>query len=50
MPAARIARDLENTAFPAAGTEWWAQLMGRTPLSSQLGFIPMVPGSHAGRG
>ena len=29
--------------FPAAGAEWWAQLMGKTPLSSQLGFIPMVP-------
>ena len=29
--------------FPAAGSEWWAKLMGKTPLSSQLGFIPMVP-------
>ena len=25
--------------FPAAGIEWWAELMGRTDLESQVGFM-----------
>jgi 3-oxoadipate enol-lactonase len=29
--------------FPAAGTEWWIKLMGRTARSTQLGFIAAVP-------
>jgi pimeloyl-ACP methyl ester carboxylesterase len=29
-----------GSAFPAAGTAWWQQLMDETALSTQLGFIP----------
>ena len=29
--------------FPREGYEWWIRLMGRTPLSTQLGFIGAVP-------
>ncbi|MBI3042020.1 MAG: alpha/beta hydrolase [Betaproteobacteria bacterium] len=29
--------------FPAEGSEWWIKLMGRTPLSTQLGFLAAVP-------
>ena len=29
--------------FPPAGIEWWIQLMGRTAVSTQLGFIGAVP-------
>jgi|ERR1043166_2447075 pimeloyl-ACP methyl ester carboxylesterase len=29
--------------FPTAGSEWWIKLMGRTALSTQLGFISAVP-------
>lgn len=29
--------------FPPDGYEWWTRLMGRTALSTQLGFMPMVP-------
>jgi len=36
--AGRLGRD-----FPAAGTEWWIELMGRTAHSTQLGFISTVP-------
>lgn len=28
--------------FPAAGVEWWIKLMGRTALTTQLGFIGTV--------
>ena len=28
--------------FPAEGVEWWIRYMGRTALSSQVGFIPAV--------
>ena len=28
--------------FPGAGVEWWTQFMGRTALSSQLGFIHTI--------
>ncbi len=30
--------------FPPEGFEWWAQLMGRTPVSTQLGFVAAIPG------
>jgi pimeloyl-ACP methyl ester carboxylesterase len=29
--------------FPVEGVEWWAKLMGRTPASTQLGFMKTVP-------
>ena len=29
--------------FPAAGAEWWIRLMGRTALSTQIGFLSAVP-------
>ena len=29
--------------FPREGYEWWIKLMGRTPLTTQLGFIGAVP-------
>lgn len=32
-----------GSKFPAAGAEWWAKLMGRTPLTTQLGFVSIVP-------
>jgi pimeloyl-ACP methyl ester carboxylesterase len=32
-----------GSRFPAEGAEWWAKLMGRTPRSTQLGFISGVP-------
>ncbi len=28
-----------GSAFPPEGVEWWAKLMGRTPLSSEIDFI-----------
>lgn len=28
--------------FPREGVEWWIQLMGRTALSTQLGFMPTI--------
>ena len=36
--AKRLGRD-----FPAAGIQWWIDLMGRTASSTQLGFIGAVP-------
>ncbi len=32
-----------GSSFPAAGIEWWIQLMGKTASSTQLGFIGSVP-------
>jgi len=29
--------------FPAAGAQWWIRMMGRTAVSTQLGFIAAVP-------
>jgi pimeloyl-ACP methyl ester carboxylesterase len=34
----RLGRD-----FPPEGAQWWAELMGRTPLSTALGFVAAVP-------
>jgi 3-oxoadipate enol-lactonase len=31
-----------GSSFPAAGVEWWIQFMGRTALSTQLGFVPFI--------
>ncbi len=28
--------------FPAEGVEWWIQFMGRTAVSSQIGFMPAI--------
>jgi 3-oxoadipate enol-lactonase len=28
--------------FPAAGVEWWIQYMARTPVSTQVGFMPTI--------
>jgi 3-oxoadipate enol-lactonase len=28
--------------FPSAGTEWWIGVMGRTPLSTQMGFASTI--------
>lgn len=33
-----------GSAFPPEGVEWWIKLIGRTPLSTQLGFMSAVPG------
>ena len=30
--------------FPPEGLEWWAKLMGRTALSTYLGFVSTIPG------
>jgi pimeloyl-ACP methyl ester carboxylesterase len=35
-----------GSAFPAAGVEWWIELMGRTPTSTQLGFMATIPTSN----
>ena len=32
-----------GSGFPAEGLDWWARLMGRTPLSTQLGFVASIP-------
>jgi pimeloyl-ACP methyl ester carboxylesterase len=29
-------------AFPAEGVDWWTKFMGRTPVSTQLGFIANI--------
>lgn len=34
-----------GTRFPAEGVEWWAKLMGRTPVSTQIGFFATMPTS-----
>lgn len=31
-----------GSGFPEEGKDWWAKFMGRTSLSSQLGFIPAI--------
>ena len=31
-----------GSTFPPEGVEWWIQFMGRTALSSQLGFVPFI--------
>lgn len=32
-----------GSTFPPEGVEWWTKFMGRTPVSSQLGFMPAIP-------
>lgn len=34
-----------GSRFPAAGLEWWIQFMGRTAVSTQVGFIPAIADS-----
>jgi 3-oxoadipate enol-lactonase len=36
-----------GSAFPKAGAEWWAQMMGRTASSSHMGFAAAVPSVDA---
>ena len=31
-----------GSSFPAAGAEWWTKFMGRTAVSSQVGFIATI--------
>ena len=31
-----------GSTFPAEGAEWWTKFMGRTPVSSQIGFISHI--------
>jgi pimeloyl-ACP methyl ester carboxylesterase len=31
-----------GSKFPAEGVEWWIKLMGRTAVSSQIGFMPAI--------
>jgi 3-oxoadipate enol-lactonase len=31
-----------GSAFPAAGVEWWIQFMGRTAVSTQIGFMGTI--------
>jgi 3-oxoadipate enol-lactonase len=31
-----------GSAFPAAGVEWWIQFMGRTAVSTQIGFMKTI--------
>ena len=32
-----------GSKFPAEGVEWWIKFMGRTAVSSQVGFMPAIP-------
>jgi 3-oxoadipate enol-lactonase len=32
-----------GSRFPKEGSDWWVELMGRTPTSTQLGFMAHVP-------
>jgi pimeloyl-ACP methyl ester carboxylesterase len=34
-----------GSTFPPEGVEWWAQLMGRTAASTQIGFIEKIAGA-----
>ena len=31
-----------GTTFPAAGVEWWIRYMGRTPVSTEAGFVGTI--------
>ena len=31
-----------GSTFPAEGVEWWCGFMGRTAVSTQLGFMPTI--------
>lgn len=35
-----------GSRFPEAGAAWWIELMGRTPTSTQLGFMATIPTSN----
>jgi len=32
-----------GSGFSGEGLDWWAKLMGRTPVSTQLGFVSAIP-------
>ena len=32
-----------GSTFPPEGLDWWAKLMGRTAVSTQLGFVTAIP-------
>jgi pimeloyl-ACP methyl ester carboxylesterase len=34
-----------GSRFPPEGLEWWIQFMGRTAVSTQVGFIPAIADS-----
>jgi 3-oxoadipate enol-lactonase len=34
-----------GSRFPKEGTEWWIKMMGRTAVSTQLGFVANIPKS-----
>ena len=42
MPGRRTLAGRLGSTFPAEGVEWWIKFMGRTALSSQLGFVPFI--------
>jgi 3-oxoadipate enol-lactonase len=35
-----------GSGFPPAGVEWWSQLMGRSPATTQIGFMKVIPGMN----
>jgi len=41
--AGRTMRKRLGSAFPEEGIRWWTELMGRTPASTQLGFMQNIP-------
>jgi 3-oxoadipate enol-lactonase len=34
-----------GSSFPAEGVEWWTRYMGRSPVSTQMGFAPLISGA-----
>ena len=34
-----------GSRFAAEGAEWWSQMMSRTPVSTQIGFMSSIPAS-----
>ncbi|MFH1604168.1 MAG: alpha/beta hydrolase [Pseudomonadota bacterium] len=35
-----------GSRFPPEGLEWWSKLMGRSPASTQIGFMKVIPGAN----
>ena len=35
-----------GSRFPPEGAEWWTKLMGRSPASTQIGFMKVIPGAN----
>jgi pimeloyl-ACP methyl ester carboxylesterase len=42
---ARALRRRLGSTFPAEGIEWWSNFMGRTAVSTQIGFIAKIAGA-----